>query len=126
MKYEIKYKELTEYLETLKYRDFWDESSENYMQKAYTTKELEFSKNKDRFEGEQFIDYGMPYLVDVLGNDLSLVWSTKKKHKLKTCSGVRSLSLKFDRTLIKDCRTVLGSCVNGYWAIPKRFIIESI
>lgn len=117
---EIKYKELTEYLKTLCYADFEDDTRKTHIQKAYTNKELELGMNPEKLKKQKFIAYGEPYLVDVIGCDLSVVWSSKKKHKLKTSCGTRSLNLKFDRTLLQN----FGFVVNGYWAIPERFIVD--
>jgi len=119
-KCEVKYEELEQYLRTLCYEDFEDDTRKTHIQKAYTNEEVELGMNLEKLKEQKFIAYGEPYLIDVIGCDISVVWSSKKKHKLKTSCGIRSLSLEFDRTLMKD----FGFVVNGYWAIPEQFIFN--
>jgi hypothetical protein len=119
-KCEVKYEELEKYLRTLTYDDFENENSPNHLQKAYTNQELMLTNNPKAYDKQKFIAYGEPYLVDVIGCDISVVWSSSKKHKIKTSCGERSLNMEFDRTLMKN----FGFVVNGYWAIPEQFIFN--
>ena len=123
MKYEIKYKELTDFLKTLKDKDFqrnWHKNTDAPMKEGHSIDEIEYFKtDKSKIPLEKVINYGEPFLVDVLGNDLSIVILSKRRYKLPTG---RAINAKFDRTLISDCRTQYGTPLNGYWIIPKRFL----
>ena len=122
MKYEIKYQELTDYLKTLKDKDFqgnWNENTDAPMKEGHSNLDVEFFKmDKSKISLDTLIDFGTPFLVDAVGNDLSIVELTKKKYKLPTG---RAINAKFDRTLIYDCRAIYGTPLNGYWIIPSRF-----
>jgi len=120
MKYEIKYKELTDYLKTLKDEDFqrsWNKNPDAPMKEGHSIMDIEFLKSKITLD--TLIDYGTPFLVDALGNDLSIIILSKRKYKLPTG---RAVNAKFDRTLISDCRALYGTPLNGYWIIPQRFL----
>ncbi len=65
------------------------------------------------------IQYGQPFLVDLLGNDLSVCVLTKRKYK---APDGRVVGCKFVKTIIKDCCKIYGSSLNGYWIIPQQFI----
>ena len=123
MKYEIKYKELTEFLKTLKEEDFqrnWNNNPNAPMKEGHSIDDIEFFKmDKSKITLDTLIDYGTPFLVDALGNDLSIVVQTKKKYKLPNGRVVKGI---FDRTLIDDCRKLYGTPLNGYWIIPQRFL----
>jgi len=126
MKYEIKYKELTEYLETLKESDFQKMSRNNnpnaIIKQGHSIDDIIFfDMDRSKITLDTLIDYGMPFLVDVIGNDLSVVVQTKRKYKLPNGRVVRG---KFDRTLISDCRKLYGTPLNGYWIIPDKFFIN--
>ena len=122
MKYKIKYKELTAYLKTLMDKDFQRNRNENPdapMKEPHTILDIEFFKmDKSTISLDTLIDFGTPFLVDAVGNDLSIVELTKKKYKLPTG---RAINAKFVRTLIYDCRAIYGTPLNGYWIIPSRF-----
>ena len=123
MKYEIKYEELTDYLKTLKDKDFQRNLNENPdapMKEGHSILDIEFFKmDKSKIPLGTLIDFGDPFLVDAVGNDLSVVVLTKRKYKLPTG---RAINAKFDRTLISDCRALYGNPLNGYWIIQKRFL----
>lgn len=126
MKYEIKYKELTEYLKTLSKTDFqrnWNKNPDAPMKEGHSIMDIEYFKmDKSKIIFDTIIDFGMPFLVDAVGNDISVVVLTKRKYKLPTG---RAINAKFDRTLIDDCRMLYGTPLNGYWVIPERFLIKS-
>ena len=65
---------------------------------------------------KQIINYGEYFLMDILGNDLTIVKLTKKTYK--TPSG-RVVHCKIIETIIEDCREVYGTPMNGYWVVPK-------
>ena len=119
MKYTIKYDELKEFLETLTYRGI----KNGDLVKAHARNDIDFfyktDEDKSKITLNQVIEYGMPFLVDAVGNDLSVCILTKRRLKLPTG---RVVKMKFDRTVIDDCRTVFGSPVNNYYVIPDRFI----
>jgi hypothetical protein len=105
MKYEIKYQELTNYLKILSESDFQNHWNEN--------------KNPLIKEFDENATPGTPFLVDAIGNDLSILIHTKRKYKLPTG---RVVNAKFDRTLITDCRKTYGTPLNGCWHIPETFL----
>ena len=123
MKYEIKYKELIDFLKTLKDEDFqrnWNKNPNAPMKEGHSIDDIEFFKmDKSKITLDTLIDYGTPFIVDALGNDLSIIVQTKKKYKLPNGRVVKG---KFDRTLINDCRKLYGTSLNGYWIIPQRFL----
>jgi hypothetical protein len=126
MKYTIDTKGLKSYLESLKETDFRDEDGgrgtnpSGIIKRAQTRDDIEFFKmDKSKITLDCFIDYGMPFLCDVLGNDLSIVELSRKKHKMQNG---RVLRMKFIATVIKDCRKTYGTCLNGYWIIPDQFL----
>ena len=123
MKYEIKYKELTDYLKTLKDEDFqrnWNKNPDATMKEGHSIMDIEFFKmDKSKITLDTLIDYGTPFLVDAVGNDLSIIILSKRKYKLPTG---RAVNAKFDRTLISDCRALYGTPLKGYWIIPQRFL----
>jgi len=122
MNYKIDYKGLKEFLETLTYRSIKDGA----LVKAHARNDIDFfyktDEDKRKITLDSVIEYGQPFLVDAIGNDLSVCILTKRKYKLPTGRVVR---MKFDRTIIDDCRTFLGSPVNGYYVIPDRFIART-
>lgn len=119
MNYKIDYKGLKEFLETLTYRSIKDGA----LVKAHARNDIDFfyktDEDKRNITLDSVIEYGQPFLVDAIGNDLSVCILTKRKYKLPTGRVVR---MKFDRTIIDDCRTVLGDPLNNYYVIPDRFI----
>ena len=122
MNYKIDYKGLKEFLETLTYRSIKDGA----LVKAHARNDIDFfyktDEDKSKITLNQVIEYGQPFLVDAIGNDLSVCVLTKRKYKLPTGRVVR---MKFDATIIHDCRKVLGSPVNNYYVIPDRFLIRT-
>lgn len=125
MKYEIDYEGLKAYLRTLKHSDF----QENYrfdtdrpMKDGVSIVSIErFKKDISQIPKDQIIHYGMPFLVDIIGNDLSIVVLSKRKYKMPDG---RITQVKFIRTIIFDCHSVYGTALNGYWIIPERFITK--
>ncbi len=122
MNYKIDYKGLKQFLETLTYRSIKDGA----LVKAHARNDIDFfyktDKDKSKITLDQVIEYGQPFLVDAIGNDLSVCVLTKRKYKLPTG---RVVKMKFDATIIDDCRKVLGSPVNNYYVIPDRFIVRT-
>ena len=122
MSYKIDYKGLKDFLETLTYQSIKDGA----LIKAHARNDIDFfyktNEEKSKITLNQVIEYGHPFLVDAIGNDFSVCVLTKKKHKLLTG---RLVSMKFDTTIISDCKKVLGSPVNGYYIIPERFIVRT-
>ena len=123
MKYEIDFKGLENYLKTLSYSDIetnWQKPKNAKLIEGHSIDEIEYFKtDKSKIPLEKVINYGEPFLVDAVGNDLSIVILSKRRYKLPTG---RAINAKFDRTLISDCRSQYGTPLNGYWIIPKRFL----
>lgn len=116
----IDVKGLRRFLETLQYKDFQDNKK---IKEAHTIDVIEHF-NIPISNDCEVIKYGEPFLVDLLGNDLTIAILTKKPHKTTTGRVVNVIQKE---TVIKDCRFLYGSCLNGYWAIPKEFItVEEI
>ena len=122
MNYKIDFEGLQDYLETLTYTEI----KEGDLIKAHARDDIDLfyktDEEKSNITLDQVIEYGMPFLVDAIGNDLSVCILTKRKHKLPTG---RIAKIKFVRTVINDCRTVFGSTVNDYYVIPDRFIKQT-
>jgi hypothetical protein len=119
MNYTIDYKGLKTFIETLTYRKIKDGA----LVEAHTRDDIDFfyktDEEKSKITLDQVIEYGKPFLVDAIGNDLSVCILTRKKCKLPTGRVVR---MKLDRIIIADCKKVFGSPVNGYYVIPDRFV----
>ena len=119
MKYKIDYKGLEIFLKSLTYRSIKDGA----LVEANARNDIDFFYKTDEDKSEitldSVIEYGQPFLVDAIGNDLSVCILTKRKYKLPTG---RVVKMKLDRTIIDDCRTVLGSPLNNYYVIPDRFL----
>ena len=119
MEIEINYEGLKEFLETLSYGGI----KNGDLTKAHTRNDIDFfyktDIDKSKITLDQVIEYGMPFLVDAIGNDLSICILTKRKYKLPTG---RVVYMKFDKTIINDCRSLFGSPLNNYFVIPDRFI----
>jgi hypothetical protein len=123
MKYEIKYKELESYLTSLPEKEFQDKkyNPNGIIKEAELMTDIDFfKKDKSKFPISKVIDYGMPFLLDALGNDLSICILTKRKFKLPTG---RPIQAKLDRTIISNCRKIYGTPLNGCWVIPEQFVV---
>ena len=122
MNYKIDYKGLKEFLNALTYRGIKDGA----LVKAHARNDIDFfyktDEEKSKITLNQVIEYGQPFLVDAIGNDLSVCILTKRKYKLPTG---RVVPLKLDRTIIDDCRNVFGSPLNNYFVIPDKFIVRT-
>lgn len=78
-----------------------------------------FKKDLSKILLNTVINYGEPFLVDAIGNDLSLVYLTRRKYKLPNG---RVCRFKFIETIITDCNRIYGSPLRGYWKVPKQFL----
>lgn len=120
---EIDFEALENYLKSLKVSDFDRHGNIGIVKKGYAMDDIEFfKKDIDSLPPEQIIDYNKPFLVDILGNDLSIVLLTKRKYKMPNGRTVRA---KFVKTIVSDCRSLYGTPLNGYWIIPKKFILTN-
>lgn len=118
--FEIKYKELTEYLKTLDESDFERPWNENKNPPIKICHLADGNTDKTVISADTFVDFRQPFLCDAIGNDLSVLINTKRGFKLPTG---RVVNAKFDTTLISDCRKIYGTPLNGCWVIPPRFLI---
>jgi hypothetical protein len=125
-KQSIKYDELRMFLSSLKQEDFernWNKRPDCIIKEGHSIHDIEYFKlDTSKFPDNTIISFGMPFLVDAIGNDLSIVVLSKRKYKLPTG---RAIYAKFDQTIISDCRKLYGTPLNGYWIIPEQFIIQS-
>lgn len=123
LKHKIDYNGLFDYLSNIKYSEIettWDKPTDAKLVEAHCMDDIEyFSIDKTKLLSNTIIDYGMPFLVDVLGNDLSIVILSRRKYKLPNG---RVVQAKYVTTIIDDCRKVFGTPLNGYWTIPTQFI----
>lgn len=117
MKYKIDYAGLEQYVKQYNYGDFIDGK---VFKTGHTRREIDFFNiDTSSLEKSRIIEQGMPFLVDIIGNDLSVVFAMSRKYK---SPNGRMVYAKFDKTIIKDCRKQFGSCLSGYWIIPDNFI----
>lgn len=123
LRHKIDYKGLEDYLKTLTYSDIetnWQRPLTPKLIEGKSIEELEYFKtDKSKIPPEKIINYGEPFLVDALGNDLSIVILSKRKYRLPTGRVIRA---KYLTTIIEDCRELFGTPINGYWKIPNQFI----
>lgn len=119
MNYQIDYQGLKSFLETLTYRGIKD----GVLVKGHTRYDIDrfytTDKEKSEITLDSVIEYGQPFLVDAIGNDLSICFLTKRKYKLPNG---RLVKMSFHKTIINDCRNLYGSPINGCYVIPDRFI----
>lgn len=119
MKYEINYEGLKKYLESLTY----DDIKKGALTKAHTRYDIDSfyktDKEKSKITLNQVVEYGKPFLVDAVGNDLSVCILTRRKYKLPTG---RVAKMKLDKIVIDDCRALFGTPLNELFVIPDKFI----
>ena len=125
LKHVIDYKGLEDYLKTLNYSEIetnWNKPDNTKLIAGTAMNDIEFFKmDISKIPSEKIIHYGEPFLVDALGNDLSIVILSKRGYKLPTG---RVINAKFVTTIIENCRGVFGTPLNGYWKIPNQFICK--
>lgn len=125
LKHKIDYKGLENYLKSLKYSEIetnWNKPENAKLIEGVTMDDIEyFKKDVSNIPVDKIINYGTPFMVDALGNDLSIVILSKRGYKLPTG---RVIKAKFVTTIIEDCRSLFGTPLNGYWKIPSQFISE--
>jgi len=125
LKHKINYKGLENYLKSLKYSEIetnWNKPENAKLIEGNSRGEIEFFKSDlSKISLDSVIEYGEPFMVDALGNDLSIVILSKRGYKLP--SG-RVIKAKFVTTIIEDCRSLFGTPLNGYWKIPSQFVSE--
>ena len=112
--HEMNYRELQDYLHNLTRWDF----ENGVMVKAVTAVDVEWfgrEKYKD-LPLNQFVNYGEQILTDALGNDLSMITVTRKKHKLPNGKKING---RLIGTLIYDCHATYGTAINGCWVVPE-------
>ena len=115
MKREIDYEALKIFLESLKDEDFEKyKNREKFILKEANTV-LDHPKE---IWNPKYIQYWEQFLVDIIGNDLSVVTLSKKKHKIW---GRGWLNCILEKTIISDCRKVYWTPLNWYWIIPDKF-----
>jgi len=123
LKYDIDYSGLEIYLRSLKIDEIetnWRNPINPKLVQGEAMDDIEFfNLSIDDINKNKIIEYGEPFLVDALGNDLSILILSRRKHKLPNGRVVRC---KFVTTIIEDCRSLYGTPLNGYWKIPKQFI----
>ena len=124
-KYTIDCKGLESYIRNLKLDQIertWHKPENPLLIEAVAMDDIEwFKKDVSKIDKSKIIDYGMPFLVDALGNDLSICFLSRRKYKLPDG---RVICSKFYTTIIEDCRELYGTPLNGYWVIPSQFITK--
>lgn len=119
----IDFESLKKFLLTLEADDFRNETK---IKKCSCQNEIEyFEKNFNKKHMSSIdkiiIKNGGYFLVDVLGNDLTIVKSTRRGYKLPNG---RVVNCKVIHTVINDCHNIYGTALNGYWAIPNEFYYD--
>ena len=116
---ELDYKGLKEYLLSFKKEDF----ENGKVLKAHTISDIKKNGVNEIMAAEQVVDYGEYFLVDILGNDLTVVQLTRRKYKIPDG---RTVQCKIIKSIISDCRKEYGTPLNDCWVIPKQFIEEEL
>lgn len=123
LRHKIDYKGLEEYLRNLSRSEIetnWNKPDQPKLIAATSMNDIEYFKmDINKLNPEVIINYGEPFLLDVLGNDLSIVILSRRKYKQPNG---RVVYAKFVTTIIEDCRNLYGTPLNGYWKIPSQFI----
>ncbi len=120
----IKYKELEVYLKSLQYEDFSQYGTIGQLVPCEFQNDIEnFRHDKSKITLDTYIPYGTPFLCDSVGNDLSIMKLSRRSY---TNPKGRICQAKYDRKIIEDCREVYGTCLNGCWCIPDRFLIKEV
>lgn len=123
LKHKIDYEGLENFIKSLKYSEIetnWQKPENAKLIEGHSIEEIEYFKtDKSKIPLEKIIQYGEPFMVDALGNDLSIVILSKRGYRLPTG---RVIKAKFITTVINDCRKLFGTPLNGYWKIPSQFI----
>lgn len=124
LKCKIDYAGLEKYIRSLDISEVqtnWQKPENAKLIEGYSVDEIGyFNPEKAKtIKEEKLINYGEPFLVDAIGNDLSVVILSRRKYKLPTGRAVKA---KFVATVISDCRALFGTPLNGYWKIPNQFI----
>ncbi len=124
LRHKIDYEGLEKFLENLNYKEeietTWNKPIGAKLIEGKSMDDVEFfNMDKSKIPLKNLINFGEPFLVDALGNDLSIVILSRRKYKLP--SG-RAIHAKFITTVIEDCRKIYGTPLNGYWKIPDEFI----
>lgn len=120
----INFDKLRKYLKSLSYEDFININNDNSkIKEAWTVDDVVKFGTHKKIEKDTLVNYGEYFLVDILGNDLTVVKLTKKKYK--TPNG-RLVNAKIILTLINDCKKQYGSCINGYFHIPLEYYIKGV
>lgn len=113
----IDYKKLEKYLKSLTYKDFVNiKMDSSKVKEAHTVDDILRFGYSGKIEKETIVNFGEYFLVDILGNDLTVVQLTKRKYKTPND---RLVKAKIIKTIIEDCKQQYGSCINGYFHIPK-------
>lgn len=120
MKYNIDYNGLSKFLKELTYHDIKEGAlvvghARTYLNLYYTT-----SEEINKVDPSHIIEYGVPFLVDAIGNDLSVCTLTKRKYKING----RVVGMKLQKTIIDNCNSVYGSPINNCFLIPDRFVTK--
>jgi len=123
LKHEIDYKGFEAYLKSLDKSEIemgWNKPQFPKLCEGESLKDIEYFKcDISKIPPKKIIQIGEPFLVDALGNDLSIVILSAKRYKLPNG---RVINAKFVKTVIEDCRSVYGTPLNGCWKIPSQFI----
>jgi hypothetical protein len=123
LKHKIDYKGLEDYLKTLDRKEIegdFNKPENPKLIEGHSILDIDYFKiDINKYKPESIIQYGEPFLVDAIGNDLSIVILSRRKYKLPTG---RAINAKFVTTIIDDCRAIYGTPLNGYWKIPSHFI----
>ena len=122
MKYEIDFEWLTIFLKSLNPKTEIDRMQHQPITSkllgADTIQEIA-SSERAMPPPERLIGVDEPFLVDVLGNDLSIIILTKTlQHQPE---GPKRKFI-FVKTIIEDCHEQYGTALNGYWKIPSQFL----
>lgn len=116
MKTKVDYEGLEKFLRSLTKEQFKEQILEANLRNDIDFQPFQIDVSK--LNPDSIIEYGMPFLVDLVGNDISVCVLTRRRLR---ASYHRLVQCKLKKTIIDDCLKQYGDYLNGCWVIPKEF-----
>lgn len=116
MKTKVDYEGLEKFLRSLTKEQFKEQILEANLRNDIDFQPFQIDVSK--LNPDSIIEYGMPFLVDLVGNDISVCVLTRRRLR---ASYHRLVQCKLKKTIIDDSLKQYGDYLNGCWVIPKEF-----